>query len=189
MQELLKHVPEDLHDRFREIVALTDAAADAVLNDEYKQLAREMAVTLCHDGTPATRGKAASWAAGIMYELGMVNFLTDPNTEPYVRSEDLAAVFGVSVSTMQAKGKVIREGLDLCRFHPDWTVSSMIDDNPLVWILEVNGFMVDIRHLPREAQVVAYEKGLIPYVPADRDQDEAEAAEADEPILARIGAD
>jgi hypothetical protein len=41
-------------------------------------------------------------------------------------------------------------------------------DNPLIWMLEVNGFLVDIRMAPREAQVAAYEKGLIPYIPADR---------------------
>jgi hypothetical protein len=32
------------------------------------------------------------------------------------------------------------------------------DDN-LVWILSVNGMMVDIRDMPREAQVVAFEQG------------------------------
>ena len=42
------------------------------------------------------------------------------------------------------------------------------EDNPLVWMLEVNGFVIDIRHAPREAQVVAYQKGLIPWIPADR---------------------
>ena len=43
-----------------------------------------------------------------------------------------------------------------------------MDDNPLVWMLEVNGFVMDIRTAPREAQVAAYENGLIPYIPADR---------------------
>ncbi len=32
--------------------------------------------------------------------------------------------------------------------------------------LSVNGFLVDIRHAPVEAQIMAYEKGLIPYIPA-----------------------
>lgn len=38
--------------------------------------------------------------------------------------------------------------------------------NPLIWMLEVNGFTVDARHLPLEVQDIAYAKGLIPYVPA-----------------------
>ena len=76
--------------------------------------------------------------------------------------------FGTSVATMQAKAKVIRERLGLIPFPPDWSLPSELDDHPLVWMLKVNGFPVDIRIAPREAQVVAYEKGLIPYIPADR---------------------
>jgi len=53
-------------------------------------------------------------------------------------------------------------------FHPDWCLPGRLDDNPLVWMLEVNGFLMDIRMAPREAQVAAYERGLIPYIPADR---------------------
>jgi hypothetical protein len=29
--------------------------------------------------------------------------------------------------------------------------------------------LVDVRSMPREAQVVAYEEGLIPWIPADRE--------------------
>jgi hypothetical protein len=46
---------------------------------------------------------------------------------------------------------------------------SIVDRNPLVWIAEVNGLLVDVRDMPREVQVIAYEKGLIPYVPADQE--------------------
>ena len=45
-----------------------------------------------------------------------------------------------------------------------------MDDNPLIWRLQVNGFLMDIRHAPREAQEVAFNKGPIPYIPADRRQ-------------------
>jgi hypothetical protein len=34
---------------------------------------------------------------------------------------------------------------------------------------EVNGVLVDLRDMPRELQVIAYEKGMIPYVPADKE--------------------
>ncbi len=36
-----------------------------------------------------------------------------------------------------------------------------------IWMLDMNGLPMDIRRAPREAQVVAFEKGLIPYIPAD----------------------
>ena len=50
-----------------------------------------------------------------------------------------------------------------------WTLPSRMDDNPIIWMVEVNGFPMDIRRCPREAQAIAFEKGLIPYIPADRD--------------------
>jgi hypothetical protein len=46
-----------------------------------------------------------------------------------------------------------------------WGLPSKFDSNPLIWMLTVNGMMVDVRHLPIEVQEVAYQKGLIPYVP------------------------
>ena len=38
----------------------------------------------------------------------------------------------------------------------------------MIWVVEVNGFMTDIRRCPRVVQQIAFEKGLIPYIPADR---------------------
>ena len=53
---------------------------------------------------------------------------------------------------------------------PAWTLRSQMDRNPMAWMLQVNGFMMDVRHAPREVQEIAFEKGLIPYIPADRQQ-------------------
>jgi len=166
--EWMAKVPKAYATRFTELVGLTDGFCDAHLNAEYKHLCRKLAEALCQDGSPVTRGKPEGWAAGIVYALGRVNFLDDPSQTPHMRSAKIAEGFGVSVATMQAKAKVIREGLGLTPFDPDWCLPSHLEDNPLVWMLEVNGFLVDIRYAPREAQVVAYQKCLIPWIPADR---------------------
>ena len=76
--------------------------------------------------------------------------------------------FGVGESTGQGKSKAVRNMLKIRPFDPDWTLPSRLDDNPMVWTLEVNGFLMDVRHAPREVQEIAFEKGLIPYIPADR---------------------
>ncbi len=170
LDELEAEVPEPYRARFAEICEQTDVFCDAHLNDEYKALCRVMTVAVCQDGSPVLRGKPQSWAAGVVYALGQVNFLTDPSRQPHLTSRQTAEGFGVSVGNMQAKGKVIREGLDLMPFDPDWTLPSMADENPLMWMFEVNGMLVDIRMAPREVQVVAYEKGLIPYIPADQNE-------------------
>ena len=168
LRDLMAEVPRAYAARFTDLVGLTDAFCDAHLNAEYKGLCREMVVAVCQKGSPVLKGKAEGWAAGIVHALGRVNFLDDPSQTPHMKSKDIAEGFGVSVATMQAKAKVIREGLDLVPFHPDWSLPSKMDDNPLVWMFEVNGFLMDIRMAPREAQVAAYERGLIPWIPADR---------------------
>ena len=58
--------------------------------------------------------------------------------------------------------------LGMHQLDPDWSLPSRLEENPLVWMLKVNGFMMDIRSAPREAQEVAFKKGLIPYIPVDR---------------------
>jgi hypothetical protein len=50
---------------------------------------------------------------------------------------------------------------------PNWCLPGNVEQNPLIWTLKVNGMLVDARHMSRELQVIAYEKGLIPYIPAD----------------------
>lgn len=35
-------------------------------------------------------------------------------------------------------------------------------------MLEINGFILDVRRCTREVQQAAFKKGLIPYIPADR---------------------
>ena len=44
------------------------------------------------------------------------------------------------------------------------------EKNPMIWMLLINDFLVDIRIMPREVQVAAFNQGLIPYIPANRDE-------------------
>ena len=59
MDEYIDDVPEAFRERFRAIVPLTDEFCRALLNAEYGDLAREMAVAICQEGSPVLRGKAA----------------------------------------------------------------------------------------------------------------------------------
>ena len=47
----------------------------------------------------------------------------------------------------------------------------LIASNPLVWMAEVNGLVVDLRTMPREVQEAAFAKGIIPYIPAAEEPD------------------
>ena len=168
MDDLITSVPEELQGILTEIVSLTDTFCERHLNEDYKQLCRKMVAMICQEGLPVRRGKPTGWASGVVHALGWVNFLSDPSATPHMPYEDVAKGFGVSMSNMAAKSRTIRDGLGLIPLHPDWCLAAMLEDNPLVWMLEVNGLLVDIRAAPREAQEQAFQQGLIPYIPADR---------------------
>jgi len=170
-------VPGNYADRFAALVKLIDTFCQAHLNDEYNTLCRELAAEACAEELPLLAGKPEGWAAGIVYAIGRVNFLTDSSQSPHMKSKDIARGMGVSPATMQAKYKIIWDGLELMQFHPDWSLSSGMEYNPLAWMLSVNGLMMDIRDAPREAQVAAYEAGLIPHIPADREAQDEPAAQ------------
>lgn len=168
----MDEVPEKFRRLYLEIVSLTDEFCNERLNVEYQAMCREAAILLCQEGSPVVRGKPASWACGIVSAVGWVNFLTDPGQEPHARSEEIAEWFGVSPATMHNKARVLREGLDLVPFDPNFTLPSRLGDNPLVWMFDIDGMIVDIREAPREIQQAAFKAGAIPYVPADRDEGE-----------------
>ncbi len=168
-------VLETMQGLFDEITSISDAFCKEYLNDEYAGMARKMAATLARKRpSPLVNGQAKSWAAGILYTLGQVNFLFDKSQTPHMRADELCRKIGVSQQTAGGRAQKIRNMLDVFQMHPDWTLPSRVDDNPMIWILKVNGFMVDIRSMPREVQEIAFEKGLIPYIPADRDENHVE---------------
>ena len=153
------------------VVQMTDAFCKQFLNEEYAELCRKLAETLARKRpSPLLSGRLETWASGIVRTIGWVNFLHDPSQTPHLTLSSIDEAFGIAESTGAAKLKTIRTMLRIHQFDPKWTLPSKMDDNPLVWMLQVNGFLMDIRHAPRELQEAAFEKGLIPYIPADREE-------------------
>lgn len=155
------------------IVSLTDQFCHERLNEEYAEMCRRLAEKLGRKRpSPLLRGKPTTWACAIVRTIGWVNFLDDRSASPHMKLTVIDKAFGVAESTGQGKSKTIRTMLKIGQFEPAWTLPSRMDDNPRTWMLEVNGFIMDVRHAPREVQEVAFEKGLIPYIPADRGEAE-----------------
>ena len=159
-------VPAALQDRYNEIVALTDKCCQEHLTKEYGDLCRGLAAKLCRKRpSPVTTGKANAWACGIVYSLGRVNFLFDKSQMPHLRADELCQHFELSTSTGAAKSKAIMDAFDIGLMDPDWTLPSRLADNPMAWLIQVNGIIVDARNLPRKIQEEAFRRGLIPYLP------------------------
>ena len=163
-------VPKQMQPTYENIIALTEPFCRNFLNDEYSELAKRMAAALCRKrSSPVISGEIRTSACAILYALGKINFLSDRSTQPYMTMADLCGAFGVGQSTASAKANNILRTLKAHQLDPKWWLPSLLDMNPLVWMIEVNGILIDLRNMPREVQETAYAKGIIPYIPADQD--------------------
>ena len=154
-------------EKFAAITALTDAFCEKQLNDEYRVLIHRVVGSLARKRpSPLLKGRENVWAAAAIHAIGRVNFLDDPSQVPPCKPNILYEFFGIAESTRQNKSKEIREALGMGPMSPEWTLPSRLADNPLVWMLQVDGLMIDIRQAPVELQRLAYDQGLIPFLPA-----------------------
>jgi hypothetical protein len=161
-------VPEAMKAHYSHITSLIEPFCQQHLNDEYAQLSFIATAASCRKRpSPLVTGNSNTWACGIIYAVGYVNFLFDKSFEPFVTAEQLATAFGISKSTAGNKSKQIRDLLKMHQFDHRWYLPSRIADSSMVWMITVNGFIMDARKLSREIQAVAYEKNLIPYIYAD----------------------
>jgi len=165
-------IPEAVRPVYQAIVDLTDAFCREHLDEEYATLSRRLAGILARKRpSPLTKGKPASWAAGIVRVIGWVNYIGDPSQPKHMKLTDIDQGIGVSEATGTAKSMAIRNLLRIRRLDPEWTVPSMMDRNLLAWLVEVDGLPMDVRTAPREIQEEALRLGLIPYLPGERDRD------------------
>ncbi len=151
------------------IIAMSEQLCRERLNEEYALLCRRLAEKLARKRpSPLLGGKPETWACGIIRTIGWVNFLNDSSNKPHMKLTAIDKAFGVGEITGQGKSKTIRTMLKIRQFDHHWTLPSRMDDSLMIWMKEVNGFIMDIRRCTREIQEIALEKGLIPYIPADR---------------------
>ena len=164
-------VPKALQARYAAVVELTDTFCHRLFNEEYAALCRTAAAALARKRpSPLVRGRLEIWACAIVHALGTVNFLFDRSQQPSLSAEELCGAFGVSKSSGANKAKRVRDLLDMSQFEATWLLPSRIAESPMAWLIKVNGVIVDARGMSREFQEIAYRKGLIPYIPADRQE-------------------
>ena len=163
----LEKVPKIMAEKFAAITNLTDGFCSTHLNDEYRRVIQRVVGALARKRpSPLMKGKETVWAGAAVHAVGHVNFLDDPSQSPHRKPKVIHEFFGIGESTGQNKSREISELLRMGPMAPEWTLPSRLDDNPLVWMVQLNGLIVDVRGLPIELQRMTFEKGLIPYVPA-----------------------
>jgi len=152
-----------------EIAGLVDAFCREQLNEEYAELCRRLTEKLARKRpSPLVSGKSNTWACGIVRTIGWINFLDDKTQKPHMKLTAIDKAFGVGESTGQGKSMLIRKMFKIRQMDPEWSIRSRVKQNPMSWMIQINGFLVDARFLKREIQEEALRQGLIPYIPADR---------------------
>lgn len=148
---------------------MTDEVCEQHLDSEYAELCRRLLGRLARKRpSPLLRGDLRIWAAGVVYAVGQVNFISDPAQSPHASADQLSSWLEVKKSTMANKAAMIRD-LELSHHDTEITRQQLIDSDPLTWLLEVDGVLVDARGLPPGLQRQAFQLGLIPYIAGQGD--------------------
>lgn len=165
--KLLK-VPENVKIPFTTICNILETLCQEKLNEEYFDLSVELASKIARKRpSPFLSGSPKTWAAGIIHALGLVNYLFDKSQSPHMTAGDLCEWFDLGQSTVSGKSKSVRELFKIHQMDPKWCLPSKMMDNPLVWMVAFDGYIVDVRTAPLEMKKAAFEAGVIPYIPEE----------------------
>ena len=175
-------VPKSLQPAFDDIEPLITDFCNQYLNDEYRELCLHLLEKLCRKRpSPLLAGRKNTWAAAIIYAITTNNFIFDKSQPIHLTADEMCAPFGLSKSTVSNKAREIRDMFNITYLNPEWQLAILAEDNPVNWLFNVNGFVIDIRMAPADVQVEAYRRGLIPFVPAYKEKEEKEKTEVSAP--------
>ena len=152
-----------------EVVDRINVFCEKYLDPEYAEIGKSVADALLWvKPCPFLKSSPAAWTAGIIYTAGWVNFLSDPAQKPHMKPDDLFRALGVSSATTHARSSDIRKLFGLTRMDPRLCRASLLNDNPMAWLVQLsNGMIDDARRYPRSVQEQLVEAGVIPYVHPD----------------------
>jgi hypothetical protein len=165
------NVPKKMAARYNEIAEIITRFSDEKLNDEYKEISLRALEKLCRKRpSPLEKGKARTWVCGIVYAIGSNNYIFDKSQPINMTAAEIADWFGLAKSTAGNKASEFANILNISFMNTEFLLKSLIDRNPAIWYLTINGFLRDIRAMPREVQEEAFHKSLIPYIPDDKNK-------------------
>jgi hypothetical protein len=159
-------IPEAVRREADEIMRLTDGFCAEHLDAEHGELCRKLVAEVARKRpSPLLRGDLRIWAGAVIYTIGGINFLFDRTQRPHLTADQLSQTLSLSKSTLGAKVKRIQDLLRIGVFEPRYCRRALLADNPIAWMISVNGFLVDARTMPPEIQEEARRRGLIPDLP------------------------
>ena len=80
---------------------------------------------------------------------------------------------------MASKGRLIMNTLGIGPLDVEYSRQSIVAENPLAWLVSINGLLVDARGLSRDLQAECVQRGLIPFMPSETEPPETEPPETE----------
>ena len=162
-------IPSQTQPVYDVIAGMIEEYCEKYLNEEYKTLCLRLLEKLCRKRpSPLLKGRYNTRAAGMVYVIAANNFIFDKSMPIHRTAEELSRSYGIAPSTAGNKAGEIRKLVSMSPWATEWMLRELIEDDPAVWMLSVDGFIVDARDLPPELQQEAARKSLIPYVPSPK---------------------
>ncbi|AYE33042.1 DUF6398 domain-containing protein [Clostridium septicum] len=117
-------IPTEFEGRYKEIVEIIEVFCKENLNDNYLKLSKDLCKEICViEENSIKKGKANSWACGIVHALGMKNGLLSGKGNLSIKASELYAAFKISSSTGLSKSKEIRSLINL--EDQKWNIDSI----------------------------------------------------------------
>jgi len=146
-------IKEEIKNREKQLLELTDAFCAQKLDDDYCQLCQKLILKLGRKrDVPFKRGRIEIWAAAVVYAIGSINFLSDKSFEPYMTAEQICEYFGTKKSTLSSKAKQIKDMFDMWHHSPEFSTQHIAAMNPLNDIVMVDGLIVPLSSIPEDMQ-------------------------------------
>ncbi len=144
------------------LIQMTGEFCARHLDAEYERLCEQLILKMKRKRQPPfLSGRLTTWAAGVIYALGQINFLFDRDTQPYISPGQIAEHFGVSKSTVGQKAKQIRDMFDLSCWHPEFSTEDMLATSPFKNMVVIDGFIVPVELLKPEKREELRRRGMI----------------------------
>ena len=142
-------IPVQMQSIYEEIAGMIEEYCEKYMNEEYRTLCLRLLGKLCRKRpSPLLKGRRNTWAAGIVYAIAANNFIFDKSMPIHLTADELSRPFGIAPSTAGNKAAEIRKLVRMSPWDTEWLLQELIEDNPAIWMLSVDGFIVDARICP-----------------------------------------
>ncbi|MCI6692817.1 MAG: DUF6398 domain-containing protein [Clostridium sp.] len=119
----MQKTTETQNERSSEIISIIKEVCKNNLNDEYLFLAENLCKEIFKlENSKLNKGKANSWACGIVHSIGLINGLFTNKSAIEIKASDFYKLFDVSSSTGLTKSKEVRSMINID--EEKWLISS-----------------------------------------------------------------